>query len=71
MPQNYESAVEWWLKAAEQGSAAAQIYLGDAYENGKGVPQSYEKAIEWYQIAANRGSGYAKQKIMDIWKSLE
>ena len=52
--QSYEKAVEWYLKAAEQGFACAQCNLGCMYENGRGVEQSFEKAREWYEKAAEQ-----------------
>ena len=53
--QSYEKAVEWYLKAAEQGFAWAQHQLGYMYESGHGVERSDEKAREWYQKAAEQG----------------
>ncbi|WP_051524964.1 tetratricopeptide repeat protein [Megasphaera elsdenii] len=53
--QSYETAVEWYRKAAEQGYARTQCRLGYMHESGHGVEQSYEKAVEWYQKAAEQG----------------
>ena len=53
--QSDEKAVEWYLKAAEQGFARAQNNLGVMYANGTGVEQSYEKAAEWVLKAADQG----------------
>ena len=53
--QSYEKAVEWYLKAAEQGLADAQNNLGNMYYTGTGVEQSYEKAVEWWQKVAEQG----------------
>ena len=40
MEQDYERAVKWYTKAAEQGDAWAQTDLGWCYEKGMGVAQS-------------------------------
>ena len=53
-------AVEWYLKAAEQGLAGAQynlgfMYLGFMYGLGRGVEQSDEEAAEWFLKAAEQG----------------
>ena len=53
--RSYEKAVEWVLKAADQGLAVAQYNLGDMYFWGTGVEQSDEKAREWFQKAADQG----------------
>jgi TPR repeat protein len=43
--KNYEKAVYWYTKAAEQGNAAAQTNLGMCYGSGEGVEKDLEKAI--------------------------
>lgn len=48
-------AVEWLQKAASQGHAFAQLSLGQAYRDGKGVPKDAVKAIEWYGKSAAQG----------------
>lgn len=48
-------AVEWLQKAAAQGHAFAQLSLGQAYRDGKGVPKDAVKAIEWYGKSAVQG----------------
>ncbi len=49
---DYESAAEWYGKAAEQGFSAAQIGLGYLYEEGLGVEQDDVQAMNWYRKAA-------------------
>jgi len=49
--QSYSVAVEWWLKAAEQGCAAAQHELGNAYTNGFGVEANKIAAHAWFTLA--------------------
>lgn len=44
------------IKAAEQGDADAQFYLGLKYEKGQDVAQSDSTAVEWYQKAAEQGN---------------
>ena len=48
-------ARESLLKAAEQGNATAQNYLGWMYQEGRGVEQSNVAAAEWYRKAAEQG----------------
>ena len=43
-------------KAAEQGEALAQIYLGNKYQHGsEGVTQDYNQAFQWFKKAAEQG----------------
>ena len=53
--RNYEEAVKWYRKAAEQGYALAQYYLGSCYEEGQGVAQDDVEAVKWYRMAAEQG----------------
>ena len=39
--KDYTGAMKWFMKAAEQGHAAAQKRLGDMYFKGKGVREDY------------------------------
>lgn len=50
--KSYEKAAEWYRKAAEQGLADGQFYLGFAYMHGQGVEQDYSKSFEWFNKAA-------------------
>jgi TPR repeat protein len=52
---DFEKAVYWWTKAAEQGHADAQYYLGACYGRGEGVAKDSEKAVYWYTKAAEQG----------------
>ncbi|MCX5632863.1 MAG: trypsin-like peptidase domain-containing protein [Phycisphaerae bacterium] len=56
--QDYNEAVKWFRKAAEQGFTEAQNYLGRMYYNGYGVQQDYNEAVNWVTKAATQG--YAK-----------
>ena len=47
VPQDFAAALIWYRKAADQGDADAQFYLGGMYDNGKGVPQDYAAAVTW------------------------
>jgi TPR repeat protein len=53
---DYEEAVRWWRKAAEQGNADAQVHLGDAYLYAKGLPQDSGEATRWFQSAIADGT---------------
>ncbi|MCL2473656.1 MAG: sel1 repeat family protein [Alphaproteobacteria bacterium] len=63
VPQDYNKAVEWFKKAAEQGHSSAQFELGRMYAEGKGVPQDYSKAAEWHTKASEKGHAAAKYNL--------
>jgi len=56
--EDYQKALYWFKKAAEQGYAPAENYLGVMYANGLGVPQDYSKALYWLKKSAKQR--YAK-----------
>ena len=49
------AAIDWYHRAAEAGSAAALVDLGDAYVDGMGVPADATKGAEFYQQAIDAG----------------
>ena len=50
--QDYKTAIKFYTKAAEQGSARAQFNLGMMYYKGQGLSQDYTRANMWWNIAA-------------------
>jgi tetratricopeptide (TPR) repeat protein len=52
--KNDISAVYWYRKAAEQGSAVGQCNLGFMYAHGYGVAKDYMQAVAWYRKAAEQ-----------------
>ena len=50
-------------KAAEQGDAGAQGFLGLKYEHGMGVTQDYAEAVKWYRKAADQGYAAAQYNL--------
>ena len=61
--KNYDEAVRWYRKAADQGDANAQSNLGWMYRNGYGVPQSYDEALRWYRKAVEQGHANAQNNL--------
>jgi TPR repeat protein len=52
---DYDKAMNWYLKAAAQGQAAAQANLGTIYLHGQGVQIDYAEAYSWFLNAAKQG----------------
>ena len=63
VPINYDEAMKWYRKAADQGHADAQTNLGLIYATGRGVPKNFIKAYVWYSIAFASGNEMAKKNL--------
>ena len=50
-----QQAVLWYRRGAEQGSAGAQLLLGNMYLFGQGVAKDDQLAVFWYRKAAEQG----------------
>jgi SpoVK/Ycf46/Vps4 family AAA+-type ATPase len=53
-------AVRWYRKAADQGNAQGQWYLGVMYGYGRGVAEDKAEAVRWYRKAADQGHRVAQ-----------
>jgi TPR repeat protein len=60
-------ASRWFRKSAEQGNAAAQLWLGDMYHNGNGVALDLLSASRWYRKAAEQGNADAQYRLGDMY----
>jgi uncharacterized protein len=60
---DYEKALQYLGKAAEQNCTEAQYALGRMYEQGQGTPQNFVKAAVWYGKAAEQGSTVAQIRL--------
>lgn len=61
--RNYEEAAKWHLRAAENGHAESQNYIGFAFDKGVGVTQDSSKARTWYEYAAEQGHPLAQGEL--------
>ena len=57
------AALQWATKAAAQGHAGAQYYLGICHEEGRNVARSSAKAKEWYGKATAQGHAAAQNNL--------
>uniref|UniRef100_A0A674AY03 SEL1L adaptor subunit of SYVN1 ubiquitin ligase n=1 Tax=Salmo trutta TaxID=8032 RepID=A0A674AY03_SALTR len=53
--QNYELALKYFQKAAEQGWVDGQLQLGTMYYNGIGVKRDYKQAFKFFNLASQAG----------------
>lgn len=58
--RDFAKAAYWYRKAAEQGNAEAQYFLGLMYYRGQGISQDFTKAAYWYRKAAKQGNAKAQ-----------
>lgn len=56
-------ALEWYLRAAEQGHAEGQFGVGCIYYNGEGVAKDKKRSKLWFEKAAAQEYGPAFQTI--------
>lgn len=55
VPKDISKAIEWYTKAANEGSTEAMYHLGLLYYDGTDISQDYAKAVEWVRKAADKG----------------
>ncbi|KAG0371429.1 hypothetical protein BGX24_001680 [Mortierella sp. AD032] len=53
--QDYQTAMVWYLRAADQGDSQGQSKVALLYRDGLGVRQHHATAIKWYLKAAEQG----------------
>lgn len=58
--QDYERALHWYHRAAENGSESAWFNLGHMYAKGQGVAKDAAEAVRWYEKAARNENVYAQ-----------
>jgi len=64
--KDHEKSIEWFKKAAIQGDAEGQNWLGHAYYLGPNEYKDYEQAKKWYGKAAAQGNTEAKNYLKAI-----
>ena len=60
---DFEKAIEWYKKAAEQGDSTAQFIFWNPYYFGQGTPKDDKQAVYWYQKAAKQGDPRAQYNL--------
>ena len=59
--KDYETAVKYFMPAAEQGIPEAQFKLGICYHEG--IEQDYKEAVNWLRKAAEQGYTEAQSSL--------
>ena len=68
--RNHRLAVEWYLKAASQEYALAQVNLARMYRHGYGVKQDVIRSFAWLRQARINGNEVAENHMRWIAGSL-
>ena len=63
------AGLEWYRKAADRGSRAAQYGIALAYINGWGVPVDLDAGARWADAAARQGDGWAQFTLARAYES--
>jgi TPR repeat protein len=60
--RDYQQAVAWYTKAANQGYIAGELHLADLYRDGRGklFQRDMSEAAAWYRKAADQGDAGAQ-----------
>ena len=53
--QDYDTAIEYYRRAADQGLPVALFAVGDCYYLGNGVEKDIKQAEKWYKEALKAG----------------
>lgn len=65
--RNYSKALEWYVKASEQGLAEASYFAGASYEIGQGDQADLIKAADYFEKSAQEGLPEGMYKIATIY----
>lgn len=68
--KDYQEAMTWFLKSAEQGNIRAMNNIGLMYENGLGVTKDTNIAIQWYEKAAEQDLDIAQMNLSSLYLSI-
>ena len=67
---NYQTAFNWYLRAAEQGYAPAQFNVGVMLAEGQGLAPNREEGLVWLRKAASNGYDGARGELTRVGQSV-
>jgi TPR repeat protein len=65
---NFDEAITWIRKAADDGHVPAQVILGGFYLSGKGTEPDPVRARHWFELAANDNHPSALIRLGEIYR---
>ena len=66
-PKDDSKAFYWAKKAAEQGNAYAQSWVGYFYENAYGTARDFGEAAYWYRRSADQGNRFSQNNLGECY----
>lgn len=66
---DYAKALEWFLKSADAGEAAAMYNIGTMYHDGRGVERNLKTAMAWYLKAHEKGHASAAYELGRLYRT--
>src|SRR5215472_13661281 len=66
VPQSYDVAVDWYLRAAHGGDPTGQYLLGLMYDKGFGITQDVVFAHKWLNLAAAHAPWQNRENILRL-----
>ncbi|ENR5900654.1 sel1 repeat family protein, partial [Providencia stuartii] len=64
--QDYQQALQWYQKGAEQDNELAQFNLAQMYDKGLGVRQSKSTAKIWYSKSCDNGNQDGCKRVLEL-----
>ena len=55
LPKNFEEALKWYRKAADNDDEDALVLLGRIYQKGEGVPVDLVESYKYFTLAVDAG----------------
>jgi len=71
LKKDMAAAIQWYVKAADQGMPTAQFALGKLLMEGKGVMQDDAAALQWLSLAHVNGSKRAEDYAKHLIKRMD
>lgn len=70
LSNDFNSAADWFLQAAERGVRDSQVNMAILYARGEGVQRDLVESYKWFAIAANEGDADAAAKRDEVFNAL-
>ena len=64
--KDYDSALQFARRAADQADAVGEYYMGVLHEKGWGVPRDTHEAVRWYAKSAAQGDTDAIECLREL-----
>jgi len=71
LKKDFDAAVQWYLKAADQGMPTAQLALGKMLMEGRGVVRDDAAALQWLSLAHVNGSKRAEDYVKQLIQRMD